>query len=140
MQEVLASLRLFQPELALTAGLLLVVVVDAIAAPWRDRACFAICAATLVVALLLTRPLAAASGTPLFDGMLVLDPLGVFFKVLLIGAALLVVVTFRSARELAGLGMGEFHSLMLAVTLSNLLLAAANPETEAPPEWRRVTA
>jgi NADH-quinone oxidoreductase subunit N len=129
MEEVLGSLRLFRPELALTLGLLLVVIADSIGAAWRDRACFALSAATLLAALLLARPLVAHPGGPLFGGMLVLDPLGVFFKVLLIGAALLVIVTFRSARELAGLGMGEFYSLMLALTLSNLLLVAANDLT-----------
>jgi NADH-quinone oxidoreductase subunit N len=129
MEEVLGSLRLFRPELALTLGLLLVVIADSIGGAWRDRACFALSAGTLLAALLLSRPLVAHPGGPLFDGMLALDPLGVFFKVLLIGAALLVIVTFRSARELAGLGMGEFYSLMLALTLSNLLLVAANDLT-----------
>jgi NADH-quinone oxidoreductase subunit N len=127
MQELLGSLRLFQPELALVAGLLLVVIADSIGGPWRDRVCFGLSVASLLVALLLTRPLAdAGTSGPLFGGMLALDPLGVFFKVLLIGAALLVIVSFRSARELAGLGMGEFYSLVLALTFSNLLLAASN--------------
>jgi NADH-quinone oxidoreductase subunit N len=56
------------------------------------------------------------------------DPLGVFFKMLLVGASLLValVFTFRNSRELQGLGQGEFYALLLAVTLSNLLLAASN--------------
>ena len=65
---------------------------------------------------------------PIFEGMLVLDPMGVFFKLLLIGASLLVVGAFRFAgsRELLGLGQGEFYALLLAVTFSNLLLAAAN--------------
>ncbi len=60
--------------------------------------------------------------------MLVLDPLGLFFKVLLIAASLIVVraFRFRSSRELSGLGQGEFYALMLAVTFSNLLLSAAN--------------
>jgi NADH-quinone oxidoreductase subunit N len=48
--------------------------------------------------------------------------------VLLILASLLLVLmfTFRNSREMAGLGQGEFYALMLAVTLGNLLLAAAN--------------
>src|SRR5262249_53818330 len=45
-----------------------------------------------------------------------------------IGASLLVVGAFRfeGSRELKGLGQGEFYALMLALTLSNLLMAAAN--------------
>jgi NADH-quinone oxidoreductase subunit N len=54
--------------------------------------------------------------------------MAVFFKVLLVAAALLValVFTFRNSREMFGLGQGEFYALLLALTLSNLLLAAAN--------------
>src|SRR5258708_23293954 len=60
--------------------------------------------------------------------MLVVDPMGVFFKIILVGASLLVALgfTFRNSRELAGLGQGEFYSLLLAVTLSNMPMAAAN--------------
>jgi NADH-quinone oxidoreductase subunit N len=83
-------------------------------------------AAGLVVALALAaQPVAAGE---IWSGMLVVDPLGRFFKLLLIGASLLVSLafTFRNSRELRGLGQGEFHALLLAVTLSNLLLAASN--------------
>src|SRR5262249_30757440 len=84
---------------------------------------------SLAGALALCRPLATSgfSGT-LFSGMLVLDPLAVFFKVILLAASLLVVLsfTFRNSRELAGQGQGELYALMLAVTISNLLLATAN--------------
>src|SRR5258708_10805374 len=60
--------------------------------------------------------------------MLVVGRRAVFSKIILIGASLLVVLgfTFRNSRELAGLGQGEFYSLLLAVTLSNMLMAAAN--------------
>ena len=60
--------------------------------------------------------------------MLAVDPLGGFFKIILVLASLLVVLvfTFRNSRELHGLGHGELHSLILALTLSNLLLANAN--------------
>ena len=52
--------------------------------------------------------------------------MALFFKALLILASLLIVLAFRNARELVGLGQGEFQALMLAVTFSNLLLASAN--------------
>jgi NADH-quinone oxidoreductase subunit N len=60
--------------------------------------------------------------------MLAVDPMAVFFKALLIAASLLValIFTFRNSRELAGLGQGEFYALLLAVTLANVLMAAAN--------------
>jgi NADH-quinone oxidoreductase subunit N len=60
--------------------------------------------------------------------MLVVDPLGAAFKVILVGAGLLTVLvfTFRNSRELHGLGQGELMALVLALVLSSLLLAAAN--------------
>jgi NADH-quinone oxidoreductase subunit N len=125
---LLDSLALFTPELALTAGLLLVVLVDASGVSWRNRATRGLTLATLALALVLVLRLPAGHSGPIFSGMLVLDPLGVLFKVLLLAASLLVglLFTFRNSRELHGLGQGEFHALLLAVTFSTLLLATAN--------------
>jgi NADH-quinone oxidoreductase subunit N len=60
--------------------------------------------------------------------MLVVDPLGAAFKVILVAAGLLTVLvfTFRNSRELHGLGQGELMALVLALVLSCLLLAASN--------------
>jgi NADH-quinone oxidoreductase subunit N len=129
MEEVLRSLALFRPELATTAGLLLVVVVDSIGGAWRNPAVRVLTLASLAAALYYAAQLEAAGTTGvLFSGMIVLDPLGSFFKIILVLASLLVVAvfTFRNSRELHGLGQGEFHALLLALTLSNLLLAASN--------------
>ena len=126
MQEIASSLSRFGAEIALTVALLLVVIADSTGARFRDAACRFLSIAGLVVALVLAaRPMAPGE---IWSGMLVVDPLGSFFKLLLIGASLLVglVFTFRNSRELRGLGQGEFHALLLAVTLSNLLLAASN--------------
>lgn len=127
MNEVQQSLRLFRPELALTAALLLVVLVDAARPAWRNAACRLLTVAGLGVALALCLPLQGQSAL-LFTGMVALDPLALFFKVLLIGASLLVILafTFRNSRELHGQGQGEFYALLLAVTLSNVLLATSN--------------
>jgi NADH-quinone oxidoreductase subunit N len=131
MEEVLRSLAGFVPELALTGALLLVVLVDASGVRWRDAVNRGLSVLGLAAALALTLRLGAgagATGQSLFSGMLVLDPMAVFFKALLIAASLLVILafSFRNSRELFGLGQGEFYALMLAVTLSNMLLATAN--------------
>jgi NADH-quinone oxidoreductase subunit N len=129
MEELLRSLALFRPETALVAGLVLVVAVDAIGAAWRNAAMRLLTLASLAVALGLAFNLQAAGAREsLFSGMLVVDPLGAAFKVILVGAGLLTVLafTFRNSRELHGLGQGELFALVLSLVLSSLLLAAAN--------------
>jgi NADH-quinone oxidoreductase subunit N len=127
MQDVLTSLKRFEPELILTGALLLVVVVDATRARWRDAAGRILTISGLLVALVRSVELRGVSAV-VFGGMAIFDPLASFFEALLIGASLLVVLafTFRNSRELHGLSQGEFYALMLAVTLSNVLLATAN--------------
>jgi NADH-quinone oxidoreductase subunit N len=129
MEELLRSLALFKPEVALTAGLLLVVLVDATGAAWRNAAMRTLTLASLAVALGFAFNLqASAAKGALFSGMLVVDPLGAAFKVILVAAGLLTVLafTFRNSRELHGLGQGELFALVLALVLSSTLLAAAN--------------
>jgi NADH-quinone oxidoreductase subunit N len=129
MEELLRSLALFRPETALTAGLLLVVVADSTLAAWRNAAARVLCLASLALALGFAFQLQAAGASKaLFSGALVVDPLGSAFKVVLVAASLLTVLafSFRNSRELHGLGQGELYALVLALTLSSLLLAAAN--------------
>jgi NADH-quinone oxidoreductase subunit N len=129
MEELQRSLALFEPETALAVGLLLVVAVDSIGAAWRNAAMRLLTLASLAVALGLAFNLQASGAKgPVFSGMLVVDPLGAAFKVVLVAAGLLTVLafTFRNSRELHGLGQGEFLALVLALVLSSALLAAAN--------------
>jgi NADH-quinone oxidoreductase subunit N len=128
MSELTTSLTHSWPEIVLTAGLLLVVLADASLARWRGWLTQALAACTQAAALLLVIADRAGSGRPLWGGMVVLDPLTSFFKALAVGAALVIVLafTFRNSRELAGLSRGEFYALLLAATLSNLLLISAN--------------
>jgi NADH-quinone oxidoreductase subunit N len=129
MEELLRSLALFKPEIALVAGLLLVVIVDSIGAAWRNAAARLLTLASLATALGLAFNLqASGAAASIFSGMLAVDPLGAAFKVVLVAAGLLTVLvfTFRNSRELQGLGQGELHALVLALVLSCLLLAAAS--------------
>jgi NADH-quinone oxidoreductase subunit N len=128
MEELLRSLALFRPELALTAGLLLVVVADSIGGAWRNAAVRWLSLASLAAALAFAFALQGAAPGPLFSGMLAVDPLGAAFKVILVAAGLLTLLafSFRNSRELEGLGQGELYALVLALVLSCLLLASAN--------------
>src|SRR5258708_2005401 len=115
--------------MGLTVALLLVVLVDASGVRGRNRVNQFLTVASLIAALALCFPLYERGHSgPIFSGMLVVDPMAVFFKIILIGASLLVVLsfTFRNSRELAGLRQGPFYSLLLPVTLSTILTAAPN--------------
>lgn len=130
MQEVLDSLKRSLPEAVLTIGLLLVVIVDSTLQRWRHVAGRFLTIVSLAAALgLAVQP--AGPAAAIWKGMLATDPMAAFFKALLIGASLLVVLpfSFRNSRELHGLGQGEFHALLLALTLSNVLMAASNDIT-----------
>ena len=72
MEEVLRSLALFRPEIALTVGLLLVVVVDSIGGAWRNAAVRVLSLASLVVALGYAAQLqtAGATGTLFWLGLI----------------------------------------------------------------------
>jgi NADH-quinone oxidoreductase subunit N len=125
MDDVARSIALLWPEVVLTVGLLLVVLADSFLVRRRDAICRALAVATLVaaMALLVAGPQSVGEA---FSGMLAIDPFGRFFRGLLVLASLLVLLVFRARREMAGLGMGEFQTLVLALTLSNMLLAASN--------------
>ncbi len=129
MQELQRSLSSFGPEVVLTVGLLLVVLADAGLRTWRNQAVRALTVLTLAGALWAVVDLAGqVAPGPIFAGMLAIDPLGLFFKFVLVLASFVLVLafTFQNSRELAGLGQGEFHALLLALTLGCLLMTGSN--------------
>src|SRR5690242_11879876 len=123
--QALHNLKHFHPELVLSVAMLVVVLIDATRARFRDGLNFFVTAAALLAAGAACLHLKGES-TELWSGMVVLDPIALFFKILLIGASFLVLAMFRRSRELEGLVLSEFYALLLAVTLSNLLLATSN--------------
>src|SRR5260370_8245503 len=88
MNELLRSLHRFWPEVVLTVGLLLVVLVDTIRARGRDVANWLLTMATLSAAFVLSVRLEAQSAG-LFEGMLSLDPIGILLKLILLRPSLL---------------------------------------------------
>jgi NADH-quinone oxidoreductase subunit N len=129
MEQVWKDASLLWPELVLILGLLLVVLVDSTGARARDAVNRALTLLSLAAALVFCVKLQALGpAASIFSGALVVDPLAVAFRTILVVASLLValVFTFRNSRELHGLGQGEFYALLLALTVSNMLLAASS--------------
>ena len=123
--QIIHDLHSIYPELALTATLLLVILVDLAFPRVRHNAAFLVAALGLITALVLSFPLFAATPGTLFYGMIALVSMSVFFKVFLIITSLLVMLAAPGSKELAKEHMGEFFTLLLGVTLGMLFLASA---------------
>jgi NADH-quinone oxidoreductase subunit N len=133
-----ASLAWFLPELALSAAILGVVLLDLVLAPGARRSpgtapgrlalagTGGALVATLGLPSLGLRGLVGAPPAWLFERMVVLDGLSLFFKVLL-GLALLAVVWMSlGSREVRGQpNEGEYYALLLSSGLGMFLMAAA---------------
>lgn len=119
----LESLTFFTPELILLGGILLVVISDISLKGLRVRINPLLTLAALLLALFYTLQTDHGSAMTLFEGMLALDNFALFFKVFLLVAGILVLLGSLHSEELAAVHQGEFHALLLAVTLGMLLMA-----------------
>ena len=124
--ENLTSLAYFRPEMALTLGTLVLLVLDAAWRNTRGRVVRLACAALLVFLLsgllLLAQP---AGKSTLFNGMIASDGFATFFKWLFLAAGAMTVLTASLGRDLAPERLGEFFALLVAVVLGLFLMASA---------------
>lgn len=123
--QILLDLQQFYPELILTAALLCVVIGDIAFPRIRKSLTFVLAAIGLALAFIYSIPLFNVPSGDLFFGVIAMDPLAVFFKLFLILTSLLVLLAVPGCKELAQRSMGEFHMLLLGVTLAMLLLASS---------------
>jgi len=109
------------PELVLTAGALLVLIVDVLL-PRGSRgvmwATLAVLAATLAALL----PF-AATNVVIANGLLAVDQFALFFKVVFLVAAILTVLMSVGYLEVEGASPGEYYFLILCATLGMMIMA-----------------
>lgn len=120
------SLGFFLPEAIVTLTIIVLLIAD-IATGARRRGlnafiAFAGLAAAFAAGILQTRETSAF----LFEGMVALDPFGVFFKLFFIAVTAVVVVIVHPYRELSGQYHGESYVMMLGTVLGMILLATAS--------------
>ncbi len=118
-----ASLSHFLPELLLTAGVLLLVIVDLILrnkTPLGDIALIIAAGALVLIAIEPVR-----RGDWLFHRMLVFDAFGFFFRVLIALAAVVAVWMSIGSVEVRRCDQGEYYAILLASTLGMFLMAEA---------------
>ncbi len=121
----LASLGHFLPELAVTATILLLVLVHVAGKNRQSSAPSLLSLAGVGAALLLTALQPASPGKALFEGMVAYDSFAVFFKALTALATIVVIFMSMDCQELSGRSQAEYYIFLLSVLLGMFLLAAS---------------
>jgi NADH-quinone oxidoreductase subunit N len=125
-QENLISTSWFLPELGLTAGIMLMFLLDLAWKQHPRRVLFLTIGClfflSLAGVLLAMQPSAPRA---LFNGMIASDPFATFFKWLFLAAAGLTVLIAARSTEFGRNQIGVFYPLLLAVVLGMFLMASA---------------
>src|SRR5215469_17358955 len=116
-----ASVTRFLPELLLSGGIVLLVIVDLLI---RNKSLLGDIALIITAgALLLIAILPDTSNAWLFHRMLVFDGFAQFFRALIALAALVAVWMSMGSEEVHGCDQGEYYAILLASTLAMFLMA-----------------
>ena len=125
----IGSLRYFLPELILIGFAVCGVVLDLI---WKRRSAkqmpfFALIGLLVAIAATLSlRPEARLAAPKLFNGMLMLDPFALYFKVIVLTATAFIVLFSMRTTEVKASIQGEYYVLLLAVTVGMCLMVGAS--------------
>jgi len=121
------SLRYFLPEIAITATILLLIIVHVAGKNRRSAAAALLSLVGTGTAILfaLMTPASAGGGTGLFEGMVVLDGFAAFFKVLTALATAVVIFMSIDCEELKDRTQAEYYVFLLSVLLGMFLLSSA---------------
>jgi NADH-quinone oxidoreductase subunit N len=115
------SLHFFYPELLLTAVTLAIVIVDLVS---RDKSWLGeVALVSTAGALLLIGKEPIGGGAWLFSRMLVYDSFAIFFRALIILAAMVAVWMSIGSEEVQKCEQGEYYAVLTASTLGMLLMA-----------------
>ncbi len=120
------SMAHFMPETALVVTLIAALTFDIIFGKWKNTAGVIALLGFIVTAVFLYNQTPDSSGS-IFSNMLAVDPFGQFFKfIVLISSFVIILMSFFS-KELfkGGNTMGEYYSLIIAMTLGMFLLSSA---------------
>ena len=124
----IASLSFFLPELALIVAFLLAIITDLFFSKKQTQLNFIVNLLSLVVITYLTTRQLYLLPFPLFGGLLILDNLSVYFKLLFCLASFLFVIFIRFNRQLQNhsKGVGDLYSILFAVHLGMNLMAISS--------------
>ena len=117
------NLELFTPELTLVAFAIVVILLDLFVQ--RKGLLTIISLVGLAVSAGFTMALWGGSSQAIFNNMLVVDNFALFFKLLFLGIAALIILTSVDYVSKFARFQGEYHALVLLSTLGMMLMAAA---------------
>ncbi len=125
-EQILKDLQLFAPETALTVALLVAIITDLI----FRRSSIPV-AAVAMIGFIVTFALLIPQATvheAIFSNMIAVDSFAFFFKLVIMLSAMLIVLFSLNSGELnsAGRRLGEYYSLLIALTLGMMLMAGAS--------------
>jgi NADH-quinone oxidoreductase subunit N len=120
-----ASLSCFIPEIALAAGVLVLIVADLVLGREQKMILgdLALIIAALALFLIASEPAAEAQGAWLFHRMLVADSFAIFFRALIALAAIVAVWMSVGSAEVATCDQGEYYAILLASAFAMFLMA-----------------
>jgi NADH-quinone oxidoreductase subunit N len=125
LQDNIASLNYFVPELILIAMMLVLMIVDIMIkrdqTPWLGI--IVLVGSVLAFVAVIAQYSLPAKG--LFNNMLVVDPFALFFKLIFLGSMVMVVFLSMSSLELAGRNVGEYFILLTATTIGMFWMASS---------------
>lgn len=125
-EQILNDLQFFYPELLLTFAFLSAIIADLIFR--RSPVVVAGVALAGFVAVLALTLAQAGMHVSIFNNMIAVDAFAYFFKILIIGSAILILIFSFSSAELnsSGRRLGEYYSLLIGLTLGMVLMAGAS--------------
>ena len=124
--QILHDLSLLSPEVALTATLLVAILVDLI---FRRRSL--VTAAAVLIGLIVTGVMVlnqAGTHASVFSNMIAVDPFAWYFKIVIVLSTIIIIVFSLGSAELNSPGrrLGEYYALLVALTLGSVLMAGAS--------------
>ncbi|HUL44915.1 MAG TPA: NADH-quinone oxidoreductase subunit N [Bacteroidota bacterium] len=128
LDQIIYSVRLFQPEAALAVTFLVLILIDL----FSDRSTGKLSALVALAGLFVTAwLLSRESSLPpnsIFSQMYAVDGFSMFFKVVILLASFLVVLFSLNSRELvSGIRhLGEYYALLMSLTLGMVLMTGAS--------------
>jgi NADH-quinone oxidoreductase subunit N len=127
LEQILTSLQSFQPEVALTSALLVVVILTAVVRR-RDNFVASLTLVSLFITAYFLVEQSAAIPSSIFSNMFAVDGFSIFFKWIILLSSMFVVVFSMMSKELKEhtRSLGEYYALLLSLTLGMFLMSGAS--------------